>query len=160
MGHHQNPSAPSLLNLRAHPRPVHYPWGKRYQTPFCSHGDSKCVKPLCVARGFQAGSHTMDRSFVIVHISDLHLDGAGTYNSAMKALLSTINEKMQQFASAGDRILLITGDLVNDPTPRAFSEAKAILGDFRATNIFTDIRAIAGNHDVKRLGLVFRNDDA
>jgi hypothetical protein len=61
---------------------------------------------------------------------------------------------------ATDRILLITGDLVDDPTPKAFAEAKQALAAFRATKCFTDIRAVAGNHDVKRLGLFVAREDA
>ncbi|MCP3393067.1 metallophosphoesterase [Bradyrhizobium sp. CCGB12] len=99
-----------------------------------------------------------DRSFVIVQISDLHLDGNGTYSGAVDVLVSTIREKMQRFEGASDRILLITGDLVDSPSASTFKEAKGAIEKFRATGTFTDIRAIAGNHDVKRMGLVFKND--
>ena len=102
----------------------------------------------------------MDRSFAIVHISDLHLDGAGTQLSSVQALLSTITERMHKLRDVTDRILLITGDLVNDPTPKALTEARKVIEMFRSTNVFSDIRAIAGNHDVKKLGLFFRRKDA
>lgn len=92
----------------------------------------------------------MDRSFVIAHISDLHLDGSGRLLATIEALGAAIREKMAGFADIPDRILLITGDLVNDPTPRALDEALAVIASFRQTGLFTDIQAIAGNHDVKR----------
>ena len=57
---------------------------------------------------------------------------------------------MADFADVPDRILLITGDLVDDPTPRALDEALAVIASFRQTGLFTDIQAVAGNHDVKR----------
>jgi hypothetical protein len=44
---------------------------------------------------------------------------------------------------------MITGDLVNDPTPRAFEEALGAIASLRQTGLFTDIQAVAGNHDVK-----------
>jgi Icc protein len=101
-----------------------------------------------------------DRSFVIVQISDLHLDGNGKYSGAIDVLVSTVRDKMQQFANASDRILLITGDLVESPSTKAFEEAKVAIAKFRATGTFTDIRAIAGNHDIKKSGLVFKNEAA
>jgi Icc protein len=92
----------------------------------------------------------MDRSFVIAQISDLHLDGSGRLLATVEALAGAIREKMADFADVPDRILLITGDLVNDPTPRALDEALAVIASFRQTGLFTDIQAVAGNHDVKR----------
>ncbi|MET4389389.1 Icc protein [Bradyrhizobium sp. F1.4.3] len=92
----------------------------------------------------------MDRSFVIAQISDLHLDGSGRLLATIEALAGAIREKMAGFADVSDRILLITGDLVNDPTPRALDEALAVIASFRQTGLFTDIQAVAGNHDVKR----------
>jgi Icc protein len=92
----------------------------------------------------------MDRSFVITQISDLHLDGSGRLLAAVEALTGAIRERMADFADVPDRILLITGDLVNDPTPRALDEALAVIASFRQSGLFTDIQAIAGNHDVKR----------
>ena len=92
----------------------------------------------------------MDRSFVIAQISDLHLDGSGRLLAAVEALTGAIRERMADFAEVPDRILLITGDLVNDPTPRALDEALAVIRSFRQSGLFTDVQAIAGNHDVKR----------
>jgi 3',5'-cyclic-AMP phosphodiesterase len=92
----------------------------------------------------------MDRSFVIAQISDLHLDGSGRLLAAIEALSAEIGQSMAAFADAPDRILLITGDLVDDPTPRALDEALAVIASFRQTGLFTDIQAIAGNHDIKR----------
>ncbi|WP_369719419.1 metallophosphoesterase [Bradyrhizobium sp. LLZ17] len=92
----------------------------------------------------------MDRSFVIAQISDLHLDGSGRLLAAVEALTGAIRERMTRFAEVPDRILLITGDLVNDPTPRALDEALAVIRSFRQSGLFTDVQAIAGNHDVKR----------
>ena len=92
----------------------------------------------------------MDRSFVIAQISDLHLDGSGRLLAAVEALTGAIRERMAEFAEVPDRILLITGDLVNDPTPRALDEALAVIRSFRQSGLFTDVQAIAGNHDVKR----------
>ena len=92
----------------------------------------------------------MDRSFVIAQISDLHLDGSGRLLATIKALAEALRERMADFSDAHDRILLITGDLVNDPTPRALDEALAVIASFRQTGLFTDIQAVAGNHDVKR----------
>ena len=92
----------------------------------------------------------MDRSFVIAQISDLHLDGSGRLLATVEALTGAIRERMADFADVPDRILLITGDLVNDPTPRALDEALAVIASFRQTGLFTDIQAVAGNHDVKR----------
>jgi 3',5'-cyclic-AMP phosphodiesterase len=92
----------------------------------------------------------MDRSFVIVHISDLHLDGTGRLLATIETLNAAIRERMADFADVPDRILMITGDLVDDPTPRALDEALAVIASFRQTGLFTDIQAIAGNHDVKR----------
>ncbi|MGY8632421.1 metallophosphoesterase [Bradyrhizobium sp. 14AA] len=92
----------------------------------------------------------MDRSFVIVQISDLHLDGSGRLLATIETLTAAIREKMADFADIPDRILLITGDLVDDPTPRALDEALAVIASFRQTGLFTDIQAVAGNHDVKR----------
>ncbi|MGV7216191.1 metallophosphoesterase family protein [Bradyrhizobium sp. UFLA05-112] len=99
------------------------------------------------------------RSFVIVQISDLHLDGKGKYSGAIDVLASSIQDKMRAFADAPDRILLITGDLVDSPSSNAFKEAKSAIEKFKATGAFTDIRAIAGNHDVKMNGIVFKNDE-
>lgn len=98
----------------------------------------------------------MDRSFVIVHISDLHLDGAGRYRTTIEALHSTIEEKLHEFREVEDRILLITGDLVDNPTDQAFDEAARMLASFKQGSVFTDVQALAGNHDVKPLGLLRR----
>lgn len=92
----------------------------------------------------------MDRSFVVAQISDLHLDGSGRLLPAIETLRAAICEKMAAVANVPDRILLITGDLVDDPTPRALDEALAVIASFRQTGLFTDIQAVAGNHDVKR----------
>ncbi|MDE5464129.1 metallophosphoesterase [Bradyrhizobium sp. CSS354] len=92
----------------------------------------------------------MDRSFVIVQISDLHLDGSGRLLATLETLNAAIRERMGDFADIPDRILLITGDIVDDPTPPALDEALAVMTSFRQTGLFTDIQAIAGNHDVKR----------
>ena len=92
----------------------------------------------------------MDRSFVIAQISDLHLDGSGRLLATIEALAEALRERMADFSDVHDRILLITGDLVNDPTPRALDEALAVIASFRQTGLFTDIQAVAGNHDVKR----------
>jgi predicted phosphodiesterase len=92
----------------------------------------------------------MDRSFVIVQISDLHLDGSGRLLATIEALSAAIRERMAGFIDIPDRILLITGDLVDDPTSRALDEALAVIASFRQSGLFTDIQAIAGNHDVKR----------
>ena len=92
----------------------------------------------------------MNRSFVIAQISDLHLDGSGRLLAAIEALAVALRERMADFADVSDRILLITGDLVNDPTSRALDEALAVIASFRQTGLFTDIQAGAGNHDVKR----------
>ncbi|MFT4120313.1 metallophosphoesterase family protein [Bradyrhizobium sp.] len=102
----------------------------------------------------------MDRSFVIAQISDLHLDGSGRLLGTIGTLSSAIREKMADFADVPDRILLITGDLVNDPTPRALEEALAVVASFRQTGAFTDIQAIAGNHDVKKPSDRFSRHDA
>jgi len=92
----------------------------------------------------------MDRSFVIAQISDLHLDGTGRLIATIEALSAALRERMADFADVPDRILLITGDLVDDPTPHALDEALAVIASFRQTGLFTDIQAVAGNHDVKR----------
>lgn len=92
----------------------------------------------------------MDRSFVIAQISDLHLDGSGRLLAAIEVLVEALRERMAEFSDVPDRILLITGDIVNDPTPRALDEALAVIASFRQTGLFTDIQAVAGNHDVKR----------
>ena len=92
----------------------------------------------------------MDRSFVIAQMSDLHLDGSGRLLPTIKALSAALREKMAAFAEIPDRILLITGDLVDEPVPRALDEALAVIASFRQTGLFTDIQAVAGNHDVKR----------
>ncbi|RXT35080.1 metallophosphoesterase family protein [Bradyrhizobium betae] len=92
----------------------------------------------------------MDRSFVIAQISDLHLDGSGRLLATIEALSAALRERMAGFEDVPDRILLITGDLVDDPTPRALDEALAVIASFRQSGLFTDIQAVAGNHDVKR----------
>ncbi|MCJ9702559.1 MULTISPECIES: metallophosphoesterase [unclassified Bradyrhizobium] len=92
----------------------------------------------------------MDRSFVIAQISDLHLDGSGRLLPTIEALSAALRERMADLADVPDRILLITGDLVDDPTPRALDEALAVIASLRQTGVFTDIQAVAGNHDVKR----------
>jgi len=92
----------------------------------------------------------MDRSFVIAQISDLHLDGSGRLLATIETLSAALRERMAAFADVPDRILLITGDLVDDPTPRALDEALAVIASFRRSRVFTDIQAIAGNHDAKR----------
>lgn len=92
----------------------------------------------------------MDRSFVIAQISDLHLDGSGRLLPTIEALSAALRERIAHLADVLDRILLITGDLVDDPTPRALDEALAVIASLRQTGVFTDIQAVAGNHDVKR----------
>ncbi|MCK1357924.1 metallophosphoesterase [Bradyrhizobium sp. 199] len=92
----------------------------------------------------------MDRSFVIAQISDLHLDGSGRLLATIEALTAALRERMADLADVPDRILLITGDLVDDPTPRALDETLAVMASLRQTGVFTDIQAVAGNHDVKR----------
>ncbi|MDA9436746.1 metallophosphoesterase family protein [Bradyrhizobium sp. CCBAU 51627] len=92
----------------------------------------------------------MDRSFVIAQISDLHLDGSGRLLAAIEMLTAALRERMAAFADVPDRILLITGDIVNDPAPAALDEALAVIASLRQTGLFTDIQAIAGNHDIKR----------
>lgn len=91
----------------------------------------------------------MGRSFVIAQISDLHLDGSGRLLATIEALAGALRERMADFSNVPDRILLITGDIVNDPTPRALDEALAVIASFRQTGLFTDIQAVAGNRDVK-----------
>jgi hypothetical protein len=102
----------------------------------------------------------VDRSFVIVHISDLHLDGSSTYSGAINVLLSAIIEKMQDFSQSPDRILLLSGDIVDSPATKTFQEAKTVIERFLKTEVFTDIRAIAGNHDIKKAGLIVRSEAA
>lgn len=92
----------------------------------------------------------MGRSFIIAQISDLHLDGSGRLLATIEALAGALRERMAEFSNVPDRILLITGDIVNDPIPRALDEALAVIASFRQTGLFTDIQAVAGNHDVKR----------
>ncbi|SFO47978.1 3',5'-cyclic AMP phosphodiesterase CpdA [Bradyrhizobium sp. Ghvi] len=92
----------------------------------------------------------MDRSFVIAQISDLHLDGSGRLLATIDRLTVALRERMAAFAEVPDRILLITGDIVNDPTPSALDEALAVIAALRQTGLFTDIQAVAGNHDLKR----------
>ncbi len=92
----------------------------------------------------------MDRSFVIAHISDLHLDGSGRLSATIEILVDALRERMAAFADVPDRILLVTGDLVGDPTPLALDEALAVIASLRQTGLFTDIQAVAGNHDAKR----------
>jgi 3',5'-cyclic-AMP phosphodiesterase len=94
----------------------------------------------------------MDRSFVIVQISDLHLDGSGRLLGTIEALTAAIREGMAAFSGLPDRILLITGDLVQEPTPRALGEALAVIAAFRQSGLFTDIQAVAGNRDLRRPG--------
>jgi len=92
----------------------------------------------------------MDRSFVIAQISDLHLDGSGRLLPIIEALTAALRERMADFADVPDRVLLITGDIVDDPTPRSLEEAVAVIASFRQTGLFSDIQAVAGNHDAKR----------
>lgn len=91
----------------------------------------------------------MDRSFVIAHISDLHLDGSGRLLATIEALAGALRERMEGFSDVPDRNLVITGDIVNDPTPRALEEALGAIASLRQTGLFTDIQAVAGNHDAK-----------
>jgi 3',5'-cyclic-AMP phosphodiesterase len=100
----------------------------------------------------------MDRSFVIIQISNLHLDGSDRLLSTIEALSAAIRDKMADFSEVPDRILLITGDLVEDPTPRALAEALSVIATFRQIGLFTDIQAIAGNHDVRPPGPGRRHD--
>lgn len=100
----------------------------------------------------------MGRSFVIAQISDLHLDGSGRLLATIEALAGALRERMADFSNVPDRILLITGDIVNDPTPRALDEALAVIASFRQTGLFTDIQAVAGNRDVKRPSQRGRHD--
>lgn len=100
----------------------------------------------------------MDRSFVIAQISDLHLDGSGRLLATIEALAGALRERMADFSNVPDRILLITGDIVNDPIPRALDEALAVIASFRQTGLFTDIQAVAGNRDVKRPSQRGRHD--
>jgi len=102
----------------------------------------------------------VNRSFVIVQISDLHLDGTREIRPRLDALFSSIAQRMQEFRSVPDRILLITGDIVDDPKPEAFREAEELLDRARGLEDFTDVAAVAGNHDVKRMGLIFKRDEA
>ncbi len=102
----------------------------------------------------------MDRSFVIVQISDLHLDGSGRLLPTVDSLIAAIRDAMSDVSGVPDRILLITGDLVSDPTPRALDEALAVIAAFRQAGLFTDIQAIAGNRDVRRVGLRGGRHDA
>jgi 3',5'-cyclic AMP phosphodiesterase CpdA len=102
----------------------------------------------------------MDRSFVIIQVSDLHLDGSGRLLPTVEALVAAIRNTMAGLSSVPDRILLITGDLVDDPTPRALHEALSVIAAFRQTGLFTDIQAIAGDHDVRRVGLRGGRHDA
>ncbi|QOZ42967.1 metallophosphoesterase [Bradyrhizobium sp. CCBAU 53340] len=92
----------------------------------------------------------MDRSFVVAQISDLHLDGSGRLLAAIETLTTALRERMAAYADVPDRILLITCDIVNDPTPPALDEALGTIASLRQTGLFTDIQAVAGNHDAKR----------
>jgi Icc protein len=99
----------------------------------------------------------MNRAFVIVQISDLHIDGSRTRAPALETLIATILDKMTEYSKrTADRILLITGDLMNDPTESAILETKLFMENIRKLGVFTDVVAIPGNHDVKRLGLLGR----
>ena len=102
----------------------------------------------------------MDRSFVIVQISDLHLDGSGRLLSTVETLGGAIRDAMAEFSAVPDRILLITGDLVDAPTTGALDEALSVIAGFRHTGLFTDIQAIAGNHEIKQVGLRRGRHDA
>ena len=99
------------------------------------------------------------RSFVIAHISDLHLSGNHTETSACDVLLAALAGRMDEFRYVPVRILLITGDLVESPGRASFAAAQAFLQKARNMKEFTDVRLVAGNHDVRVSGQGWRKDE-
>jgi hypothetical protein len=61
---------------------------------------------------------------------------------------------MAEFRGVPERILLITGDLIETPDEQSMQEADQFLKTVREKAIFTDDVIIAGNHDVKVKGAV------
>lgn len=104
----------------------------------------------------------MRRAFVIVQISDLHFDGNGKRVGSAEVLGATLAQKMQEFRSIPDRILIITGDLIQSAdksADRQYAEFDNFLDEVRRSNAFSDVLIIAGNHDVKKSGIAIWNDD-
>jgi 3',5'-cyclic AMP phosphodiesterase CpdA len=83
------------------------------------------------------------RNFTIAHISDIHLEGKN--NQPINILKSALSVNLKN--SAKPHILLVTGDVVDSPSPEALQEAKKFVEDLKT--IFDYVYIIPGNHDVK-----------
>lgn len=89
---------------------------------------------------------------VILHLSDLHIDGIGkSYSKLLRALLNDIKT---QIVSIPDNrlVIVVTGDIINMGDRRALSNAKKFfqrLKDIVGTKLKA-IYIVPGNHDKKR----------
>jgi len=82
----------------------------------------------------------MSTSFVLAHISDLHI-GAGV-GPAGRDAASGLRAALQAIAKREPDAILATGDLVNDAKPEEYAELAAILADAPVP-----VYLLPGNHD-------------
>jgi 3',5'-cyclic-AMP phosphodiesterase len=83
------------------------------------------------------------RRFTVVHISDLHF--RGRESESVELLLAAVLQAMS--TTAQPRILVLTGDLVDEPTPAALDSAEQFVN--RVDAVFDHVVLVPGNHDVK-----------
>lgn len=101
------------------------------------------------------------RRFFIVQISDLHIDGSDGEPERLSLLTSAVENHLGQLRmqTSADVYLVITGDLVDDPNPKALAGAKAFVSRLEeGLPLSSPVMLVPGNHDVKLLyGNVWRS---
>lgn len=86
---------------------------------------------------------------MILHLSDLHIDGTGRcYSKLLKNLINDIKEQKESYAD-GKVVVVITGDIINQGNKSAINNAKKFLKDLR--DVLADkvigLYIVPGNHD-------------
>lgn len=89
---------------------------------------------------------------IILHLSDLHIEGTGkSYSKLLKSLLDDI-ESQVALVPEKRLVLVVTGDIFNKGDAKALSNAKkffSYLYDVLQTKIKA-LYVVPGNHDKKR----------
>ena len=101
-------------------------------------------------REFEGARHAGSRIVTLLHISDLHI-GSEEASTRLGRLQQMIRGVLEELPAGGRVVPVVTGDIMDDPNPRAYDEADRFL-DF-LHNLNTDEPVLVlGNHDVRRGG--------
>jgi hypothetical protein len=93
------------------------------------------------------------RRYLLAHLSDLHIKGRDDVD-ALRALTGSLSNELAKLRHGTERIyLILTGDLVDAPTPEALRVAKNFVQNLeRELPLCTPPFLVPGNHDVKKVG--------